>query len=128
MPAVLVPLARCSMFRSVRRLTTCTELVNGCWAKMIIGNFVGVGDLSSTVLLLAQLGLLNPNVGLYAQTGANGYIGNYSSSSYNAMLLSLRSAIRTTCFWTSITPIRIRSTTSQTSSTTPTSSRSADRG
>jgi hypothetical protein len=29
-------------------------------------------------------------VALYAQTGANGYIGNYSSSPYNAMLASVR--------------------------------------
>jgi len=71
--------------------TTCTELVNGLLGQNgLIGNFVGVGDLSSTILLLAQTGLLNPNVALYAQTGANGYIGNYSSSSYNAMLLSLK--------------------------------------
>ena len=71
--------------------TTCTELVNGLLGPGgLIGNFVGVGDLSSTILLLAQTGLLDPNAGLYAQTGANGYIGNYSSSSYNAMLLSLK--------------------------------------
>ena len=37
--------------------------------------FLGVGDLSSTILVLAENGLLNPNVALYAQTGANGYIG-----------------------------------------------------
>jgi len=49
-----------------------------------------VGDLSTTILDLARNGILNPNVALYAQTGANGYIGNYSSSSYNALLMSLR--------------------------------------
>jgi hypothetical protein len=65
--------------------TTCTDFVaNG------LTNPVLVGDLSTTILVLAQSGLLNPNVALYAQTGANGYIGNYSSSSYNAMLLSLK--------------------------------------
>jgi carboxypeptidase family protein/TonB-dependent receptor-like protein len=65
--------------------TTCSEFVgNG------LSNFVGVGDLSSTILVLSQIGVLNPNTALYAQTGANGYIGNYSSSSYNAMLLSVR--------------------------------------
>jgi hypothetical protein len=65
--------------------TTCTEFVG-----QGLSNFVGVGDLSSTILVLDELGLLNPNVALYAQTGANGYIGNYSSSSYNALLGSLR--------------------------------------
>jgi hypothetical protein len=63
----------------------CTKIV----AKAL-SNFVQVGDLSSTILVLAENGLLNPNVALYAQTGANGYIGNYSSSSYNAMLMSVR--------------------------------------
>lgn len=63
----------------------CTDLV-----AEFFGNFVNVGDLSSTILELSRDGLLNPNVGLYAQTGANGYIGNYSSSSYNALLASVR--------------------------------------
>jgi len=34
--------------------------------------------------------LLDFNVGLPAQTGANGYIGNYAASNYNALLVSLR--------------------------------------
>jgi hypothetical protein len=63
----------------------CTDVV----AKFF-QNLVAVGDLSDTVLELARNGILNPNVGLYAQTGANGYIGNYSSSSYNALLASVR--------------------------------------
>ena len=63
----------------------CTAIVGNA-----LSNFVGVGDLSSTILILDEFGLLNPNVALYAQTGANGYIGNYSSSSYNALLASLR--------------------------------------
>jgi hypothetical protein len=54
------------------------------------GSFITVGNLSSTILFMTQSGLLNPNVGLYAQTGANGYLGNYSSSSYNALLMSVR--------------------------------------
>jgi hypothetical protein len=41
-------------------------------------------------LVLTENGLLNPNVGLYAQTGANGYVGNFSSSNYNGMLVSFR--------------------------------------
>jgi hypothetical protein len=63
----------------------CTSIVAGA-----LGNFVQIGDLSSTVLLLTLNGVLNPNVGLYAQTGANGYVGNFSSSSYNALLASVR--------------------------------------
>ena len=63
----------------------CTDVV-----AQFFSNFVTVGDLSSTILELSRDGLLNPNVGLYAQTGANGYIGNYSSSSYNALLASVR--------------------------------------
>ncbi|HET9994125.1 MAG TPA: TonB-dependent receptor [Candidatus Acidoferrum sp.] len=63
----------------------CTRIV-----ARSFGNFVAVGDLSSTILELAHFGILNPNVALYAQTGANGYIGNYSSSSYNGMLMSVR--------------------------------------
>src|SRR6202163_3954096 len=65
--------------------STCTEFVGAG-----LSNFVQVGDLSSTILVLDQLGLLRPNVALYAQTGANGYIGNYSASNYNAMLMSVR--------------------------------------
>ncbi len=64
---------------------SCTALVGSA-----LSNFVTVGDLSSTILVLSENGLLNPNVALYAQTGANGYIGNYSSSSYNALLMSVR--------------------------------------
>jgi hypothetical protein len=64
---------------------SCTALVAKFFA-----NPVAVGDLSTTILDLARNGILNPNVGLYAQTGANGYIGNYSSSSYNALLASIR--------------------------------------
>lgn len=53
-----------------------------------LGNFVSTGDVSSTVLILAQAGLLNPNVALPWQTGANGYIGNFGSSNYHGLLVS----------------------------------------
>ena len=48
------------------------------------------GDLSSTDLVLSEFGLLNPNTGLLAQTGSAGYIGNFSASSYNSLILVLR--------------------------------------
>jgi Carboxypeptidase regulatory-like domain len=70
----------------------CTNFAPNCTdvVAQFFSNFVTVGDLSSTILELSRDGLLNPNVGLYAQTGANGYIGNYASSSYNALLASVR--------------------------------------
>jgi hypothetical protein len=52
--------------------------------------FINRGDLSSVVLILEENGLLFPNVALPAQTSANGYIGNYASSDYNALLFTLR--------------------------------------
>jgi hypothetical protein len=58
-----------------------------------VGNFVTIGDLSSTDLVLSQQGLLLPNTGLFAQTGSAGYIGNFSSSTYNSLLLVLRKRI-----------------------------------
>jgi|HubBroStandDraft_6_1064221.scaffolds.fasta_scaffold00538_8 hypothetical protein len=67
---------------------TCTQVVGS-----FLNQFVQKGDLSSVVLLLAESGLLAPNVGLPAQTGANGYIGNYASSNYNGLLLTLRKRI-----------------------------------
>lgn len=50
------------------------------------------GDVSSVIQTLADLfgptgGLLAPNVALLAQDGAAGYIGNYSSSNYNALII-----------------------------------------
>lgn len=55
-----------------------------------LSQFIAIGDLSSTVLVLTESGLLFPNIALPAQTSANGYIGNYASSNYNAMLVNLR--------------------------------------
>jgi Carboxypeptidase regulatory-like domain len=64
---------------------TCTELTG-----VFLPQLVGIGDASDTVAALSQFGLLDYNAGLYAQTGANGYIGNFTSSNYNALLLSVR--------------------------------------
>lgn len=75
--------------------TNCTQLV-----ASFLGQLVTKGDLSDTTQQLAHystLGIpgfgLAANVGLPAQTGANGYIGNYASSNYNALLLTLRKRI-----------------------------------
>ena len=62
------------------------------------GQLVSKGDLSDTVQSLALYDYfygagLGPNVGLPAQTGANGYIGNYASSNYNALLITLHKRI-----------------------------------
>jgi hypothetical protein len=71
--------------------TSCTGLANG------LGNFYfGDGDVSSLVLTLADAqnlsgvlgqGLLLPNVGLLAQNGGAGFVGNFSSSNYNALII-----------------------------------------
>lgn len=68
--------------------TNCTQLVSN-----FLGQLVSKGDLSDTIQQLAFFGILNPNVGLPAQTGANGYIGNYASSTYNGLLLTLRKRV-----------------------------------
>jgi Carboxypeptidase regulatory-like domain len=60
------------------------------------GTLISKGDLSDTIAGLASVGgvslggILDPNVGLPAQTAANGYIGNYANSNYNALLVSIR--------------------------------------
>ena len=65
----------------------CTDLT-----EEIFGNLIAKGDLSDTIAGLASIagGIIEPNVGLPAQTAANGYIGNYASSNYNALFVSLR--------------------------------------
>jgi hypothetical protein len=69
--------------------TTCTQL-----AVAFGGFFFGDGDTSSLIQTLADFhglsntveqGLLLPNVGLLAQNGAAGYIGNYGSANYHAL-------------------------------------------
>ena len=66
----------------------CTQL-----SAFEAATFVPVGDLSSTDLVLSEYGLLLPNTGLDAQTGSAGYIGNFSSSNYNSLLLTVRKRI-----------------------------------
>jgi hypothetical protein len=71
--------------------SSCTQLAAG-----LGGFFFFDGDTSSLVQTLADSqnqsgvlgqGLLLPNVGLLSQNGAAGFIGNYSSSNYNALII-----------------------------------------
>jgi len=63
----------------------CTQV-----AALFNSPYIPVGDLSSTDLVLSEVGLLLPNTGLLAQTGSAGYIGNFSASSYNGLIITLR--------------------------------------
>jgi hypothetical protein len=63
----------------------CTQL-----AAQLASSYFPVGDVSSTLLTLAETGILPPNSGLDAQTGSAGYIGNFGNSSYNSMLVTIR--------------------------------------
>jgi hypothetical protein len=68
----------------------CTQL-----AAQLASSFFPVGDVSSTILTLSQAGVLAPNTGLDAQTGSAGYIGNFASSNYNGLLISVRKRLST---------------------------------
>jgi hypothetical protein len=72
----------------------CTQV-----AAAVASNVIATGDVSSTILFLdavgagifgSESGFLLPNVGLPAQTGANGYVGNFSSSNYNALIFQVK--------------------------------------
>jgi carboxypeptidase family protein len=72
---------------------SCTQLAAG-----FAGGAFEIGDVSTVIQTLAdnhdlsgtlQQGLLLPNVGLLAQNGAAGFIGNFSASSYNAFVLQV---------------------------------------
>src|ERR1700722_715871 len=58
-----------------------------------VAPFFPVGDVSSEILVLTAAGILPPNVGLDAQTGSAGYVGNYGSSNYNGLLLTVRKKV-----------------------------------
>lgn len=64
---------------------SCTTLA----AAQIAGPWTN-GDVSTMDYTLSADGLLQPNTGLLAQTGAAGYYGNFSSSSYNGMIVTVR--------------------------------------
>jgi hypothetical protein len=65
---------------------------SSCTAFLVanISELFRTGDSGSIVNTLLANNLLNPNVGMSAQFGANVYITSLGSSSYNGMLLSLR--------------------------------------
>ena len=72
---------------------SCTQLAAG-----LAGGAFGIGDVSTVIQTLAdnhdvsgtlQQGLLLPNVGLLAQNGTAAFIGNFSSSNYNGLVLQV---------------------------------------
>jgi hypothetical protein len=63
----------------------CTELTAN-----LLTHLVETGGSADLTQLLYGFGLLNPNVGLSSQFGTNAFVTNKGSSSYNAMLVSLR--------------------------------------
>ena len=66
-------------------IPTCTRLARALERQLFL-----VGDISDTVTGLLSQGLLNNNVGLSAQVPYNAVLGNYSSSNYNALLLTVK--------------------------------------
>jgi hypothetical protein len=63
----------------------CTQLIADA-----IGNLVVKGDLSDTLQALNANGLIANNSGLAGQFSTNAYIGNFGSSSYNGMLVTVK--------------------------------------
>ena len=63
----------------------CTQLIADA-----IGNLVVKGDLSDTLQALNAFGLIANNSGLAGQFSTNAYIGNFGSSSYNGMLVTVK--------------------------------------
>ncbi|MBS1866067.1 MAG: hypothetical protein JSS69_09125, partial [Acidobacteria bacterium] len=55
----------------------------------VLGNLVVKGDLSDTMQALSFFGVIPNNAGMAGQFSTNAYIGNFGSSSYNGMLVSL---------------------------------------
>ena len=72
----------------------CSQLAAGSCTRFLAGTFIGdlihIGDTADTIQALFANGLLRQNVGLSSQFSANGYVKNFGSSSYDAMLVSLR--------------------------------------
>jgi len=64
---------------------SCTQFL----ADVIPGTFE-IGDVSTLDVELANAGLIFPNTGLMSQTGSVASVGNFASSSYNGVVLSVR--------------------------------------
>ncbi|HEY2460896.1 MAG TPA: TonB-dependent receptor [Candidatus Acidoferrum sp.] len=63
----------------------CTQFVAD-----FLGSLVVKGDASDTLQALNGIGLLPNNTGLPGQFSSNAYVGNFGSSSYNGLLVTLR--------------------------------------
>ncbi len=63
----------------------CTSLINNA-----LGSLVERGDLADVLQVLFAEGLLDFNVGLGSQFSVNSYIGNFASSNYNGLLVSVQ--------------------------------------
>jgi Carboxypeptidase regulatory-like domain len=63
----------------------CTQLIANA-----LGSLVVKGDLSDTLQALNANGLIANNSGLAGQFSSNAYIGNFGSSSYNGLLVTLK--------------------------------------
>ncbi len=63
----------------------CTNL-----AAAVIPNSFEIGDLSTVDVVLFDYGLLLPNTGLPYQTGSVANVGNFASSNYNSLIVTLR--------------------------------------
>ena len=72
----------------------CSILAAGSCTNFLMGTFLAdlihTGNTADTIQALFANGLLRQNVGLSSQFGSNGFVKNFGSSSYNAMLFSLR--------------------------------------
>ena len=72
---------------------TCQNIFNSDCTNFIAGalpNTFLTGDLSTLDVLLANAGFLLPNTGLDYQTGSVANVGNFGSSSYNGLIVSVR--------------------------------------
>jgi hypothetical protein len=75
----------CESFAPPTIINSCTSLAAAA-APQSTAN----GDVSTLLVeLAARFGAVNPNVGLYAQTGADAYMGNFAASTYHGLLLSV---------------------------------------
>ena len=66
----------------------CTQVV-----AHALGNLVVKGDLSDTLQALNFFGAIANNAGLPGQFSTNAYIGNFGSSSYNGLLVSVKKTL-----------------------------------